>query len=280
MLLNDHNSPATQMGRCGFHRPNPNFKRSMKLADLFSAKAEERGIVAEYDLSYNGRPENLSYTEMFVNSGGLYVRPCDDFFRKFMVDHQEWPQINAGYREYILDNIGDKYGSQIDPIYHADVVAILPGSNILKTIAKNEISKIAAEHSRVIFKPHPLILQQDFLELQSIVADTDAYVMAPPFSGMYLVERASIVYTLRCSEVGVTAGLMGKDVRIIPSREHTGPYHMFYQALYGGFLWDFIESPGCGLFLDLPGVEQRMEDYLDAYQRLYHNYRPSTVAAG
>ena len=279
MLLNNHNSPAVLMGRCGFTQPKKGFSKSLQLADLFLAKATRRGILAEYDLSYNGSPHAFSYTEMFVNAGGLYVRPCDSYFRHRYLTDNEWPQVDNGYRDFILTNIGDKYSSQIDPIYHSKKVVILPGSNILKTIAKNELIKIAEENSKIIFKPHPLILEQDYVELCSMLAHTDAYVMASMFSGMYLVERAEEVFTLRCSEVGVTAGLMGKKVSIIPSREITGPYHSFYEAMFGGYLWDYVESPKSGLFLDMPGVEDRMEEYLDAYQRFYNDYRAGSSSA-
>lgn len=265
------------MGRCGFTRPKDNFVKSLQLADLFLEKATRRGIVAEYDLSYNGSPQAFSYTEMFINAGGLYVRPCDSHFRHKYIKAQEWPKVSNGYREHILANIGDKYSTQIDPIYHSKTVVILPGSNILKTIAKNELIKIAETIPKVIFKPHPLILEQDYKELCGMLAHTDAYVIAPMFSGMYLVERAEDVFTLRCSEVGVTAGLLGKNVHIIPSREVTGPYHSFYEALFDGYLWDYVESPKSGLFLDLPGVDDRMEEYLDAYQRFYNDYRAGTA---
>lgn len=280
MLLNDHNSPAVLMGRCGFTAPKDGFASSKRLADIFVAKARARGIFIEYDMSYPGRPENLTYTEMFVNLGGLYVRPCDNAFTLNMVDSlKERGCIGLSYRNLIADHVGDKYSNQMLPLYHSDTVVILPGSNIIKTIAQQDLIDIALRHPGAVFKPHPLILAQDYAQLTGFLEGTGAYVMAPQFSGMYLVERSQNVYTLKCSEVGLTAGILEKKVHIIPSREHTGPYYAFYHALFRGYLWDMIEFPESGLFLDVPGVEDRMEEYLDAYQRFYHDYRTGSPSA-
>lgn len=260
------------MTRVGYTTPVEGFSTSLALADLFTTLTKKRNIKAEYDLTYEGHPQNLTYTEIFVNAKGLFVKPCDTTFTNNLLRNARTNE-NYGYADHIIKHMDDKYSRQLDPIISSDVVVFLPGSNLINTIKPSFLRSIIEKHEFVIFKPHPLINHHDFKLLESELTTEKSYVMAPRFSGVYLLKRANVVYVPKCSELGILAKLLGKHINIIDIPTHLNSYKDFYDAMETEELHAFIESPLSGLFLDLPGVEQRMENYLDHYTQYLTNSR-------
>jgi hypothetical protein len=135
--------------------------------------------------------------------------------------------------DHILNSIQDKYEQvNINPNIHYDKVCFLPGSNKLDAVDISLIKRLVYEEDNIFFKLHPITVTPAINMIKSVVGLSR--IIPGDVSAAQIIKNTSEVYTTSCSEMVLTATILGKKLFNISKfeEEGTGAYFPISRILY------------------------------------------------
>ncbi len=264
-------NPSVQCLRLGGLVREETIKQCERLEALLCEEASRADINTAYDLSYNGKPGDLRYTEIFAALGGLYIAPCDLRAALAVLDRAIAQRCEAvDYRQVFSQQVQaagrlDKYLLHAYDCSAAERLVLLPGSNLLEQAVDKRLLNQAVSRGAYV-KPHPLTSQAHMHRLKN---EYGSRVLPRRYSGFKAMAEAKVVYATGTTELALYALLLGKNVKVISTQDIYGGYGCIFEKVMSTtdparYLNYLLNSERSGIVL--PGQEDRIVDYLAYHQ--------------
>ena len=199
---------------------------------------------------------NLITLNTILNGRYIMLKTNDSKKQKELIREN----MNIQATDTILE-FGDKYNNTLNTNLTPPIVAILPGTNLLRQVVdKDKLIQCVCVGG--LLKPHPMTDLGALNHLKSLFVGK---VIPKLYSGIDLVKNSRTVYTTGCSELSLYAMYLEKGIVDISFKGYTGgAYSDIFEVLLEEpnlnkrkqKLVNIINNSECGIFRidDLPAI--------------------------
>lgn len=204
----------------------------------------------QYDLSYLGTKDEFIHTPIFNDM--LYLKTASDSFNTHLIK-----SIETTNREVEL-SLKPKY-LQVAWDRPIDEMIVLPGSNLMNRLDGDFLDALSSRGA--YFKLHPVTCRLDkFTVMTRRKAIEDFY------SGIDVIRCSKTVWAADCSELGLIAKYLGKEVKRAYLKGYRGTYVALYNNMDSMSTW--LNAAESGV-VRMTHYKEDIDAYIEHYRRHY-----------